>query len=52
MAAGSASCRVSFRDSIARLKWTASSLESLKSAEERLLVSVNACDPVSVCFDR
>lgn len=39
-AAGSASCRVSFRESIAKLKWTASSLESLKSAEERLLVSL------------
>lgn len=41
-AAGSASCRVSFRESIAKLKWTASSLGSLKSAEERLLVSLGA----------
>lgn len=43
-AAGSASCRVSFRESIAKLKWTASSLESLKSAEERLFVSVDTCE--------
>ncbi|CAM9101602.1 unnamed protein product [Scytosiphon promiscuus] len=36
-ASGAAPCRVSLRQSIAKMRWTASSLESLKSAEGRLL---------------
>lgn len=39
-AAARPSCRVGLRESISKMRWTASSLESLKSAEERLLVSV------------
>lgn len=39
-AAAAPSCRVNLRESIAKMRWTASSLESLKSAEERLIVSV------------
>jgi len=32
-------CRVSFRESVAKMRWTASSLDSLRIAEDRLLVS-------------
>lgn len=38
MAASPAACRVSLRESVAKMRWTASSLDSLRSAEDRLLV--------------
>ncbi|CAN0390481.1 unnamed protein product [Pylaiella littoralis] len=40
-AAARPSCRVGLRESFSKMRWTASSLESLKSAEERLLASLN-----------
>lgn len=51
MAASSAAvpCRVSLRQSIAKMRWTASSLESLKSAEDRLLVSCSGSSSAVTC---
>ena len=37
--AASNACKVSFRNSLAKMRWTASSLESLRAAEDKLLVS-------------
>ena len=39
MAASSAACKVTFRESLAKMRWTASSLEALRAAEDKLLVS-------------
>lgn len=37
--AASSACKVSFRESLAKMRWTASSLEALRAAEDKLLVS-------------
>lgn len=37
--AASSPCKVSFRQSLAKMRWTASSLEALRAAEDKLLVS-------------
>ncbi|CBN79068.1 conserved unknown protein [Ectocarpus siliculosus] len=40
-AAAKTPCRVTLRESLAKMRWTASSLDSLRSAEERLFSALN-----------
>lgn len=46
--AASSACKVSFRESLAKMRWTASSLEALRAAEDKLLVS-GWCDASCCC---